>query len=93
MAPHDTNPKKEVRRHAGPLIGISAVLLLVLVGLIWWLSSVFSGPDPNEPSSTIEVPAADTPQSAEPQTLAPSADAPSADGPSGNAPAGNAPQN
>ena len=26
MAPHDTNPKKEVRRHAGPLIGISAVL-------------------------------------------------------------------
>ena len=58
MAPHDTNPKKEVRRHAGPLIGISVVLVLVLVALVWWLSGVFSGPNPSEPSSTVEAPAA-----------------------------------
>ncbi|MFT3974367.1 MAG: hypothetical protein QM699_13235 [Amaricoccus sp.] len=62
MAPHDTNPQKEVRRHAGPLIGISAVLLFVLVGLVWWLSSVFSGPDPNEPSSTADPAAVAAPR-------------------------------
>lgn len=61
MAPHDTNPRKEVRRHAGPLVGISIVLVLVLVGLVWWLSGTFAGPDPDEPSSTVEVPAADAP--------------------------------
>lgn len=61
MAPHDTDTEKEVRRHAGPLIGITVVLVLVLVGLLWWLSGVFSGPDPSEPSSTIEAPAAGAP--------------------------------
>ena len=59
MAPHDTNTPKEARRHAGPLIGIGIVL--VLVALIWWLASAFSGADPTEPSSTVEVPAADAP--------------------------------
>lgn len=78
MAPRDTNPKKAARRHAGPLLGISAVLLFVLVGLIWWLSNAFSGPDPSGPSSTIQVPAADTPETAEPQTVAPSGGAPAA---------------
>lgn len=62
MAPHDTNTEKEVRRHIGPIVGISIVLVLVLVGLVWWLATVFSGPDPSEPSSTVEVPAADAPR-------------------------------
>ena len=62
MAPHDTNTPKEVRRHIGPIVGISFVLVLVLVALIWWLATAFSGPDPSEPSSTVEVPAADAPQ-------------------------------
>lgn len=62
MAQPDTNVEKQVRRHAGPLIGISAVLVLVLIALIWWLASAFSGPDPSEPSSTVEVPAADAPK-------------------------------
>jgi ABC-type transporter Mla subunit MlaD len=62
MAPHDTNTGKEVRRHIGPLVGIGIVIVLVLVGLVWWLSTVFSGPDPSEPSSTVEVPAADAPR-------------------------------
>jgi hypothetical protein len=61
MAPHDTNTPKEARRHAGPLIGIGIVLVLVLVALIWGLASAFSGADPTEPSSTVEVPAADAP--------------------------------
>lgn len=59
MAPHDTNTEKQVRRHAGPLIGMGIVLVLVLIGLVWWLSSAFSGPTPEEPSSTVQVPAAD----------------------------------
>ena len=62
MAPHDTNTPKEVRRHIGPIVGISLVLVIVLVALIWWLATAFSGPDPSEPSSTVEVPAADAPQ-------------------------------
>lgn len=61
MAQPDTNVEKQARRHAGPLIGMAAVLLFVLVALVWWLSSAFSGPDPSEPSSTAEVPATSAP--------------------------------
>lgn len=76
MAPHDTNTPKEARRHAGPLIGFGIILALVLIGLIWWLATAFSGPDPSEPSSTAEVPAATSPQSATPQSGNPTGEAP-----------------
>ncbi len=48
MAPHDTNTPKEVRRHAVPLIGIVAVVLLVLVGFVWWVGVATQGPDQTE---------------------------------------------
>lgn len=76
MAPHDTNTPKEVRRHAGPLIGIGVILVLVLIGLIWLVSSGFSGPDPSTPSSTAEVPAATSPQTATPESGNPTGEAP-----------------
>jgi cytosine/uracil/thiamine/allantoin permease len=38
MAPHDTNTPKEARRHAFPLIGMAVLLIVVLVGFLWWVS-------------------------------------------------------
>jgi hypothetical protein len=74
MAPHDTNNQKEVRRHAGPLIGFAVILGVVLLLLIWWVGSEFSGPDPSEPSSTVDLPAGGAPAT-------PSGDVPAADAP------------
>lgn len=76
MAPHDTNTPKEARRHAGPLIGFGVILVLVLIGVIWLVSSAFRGPEPGVPSSTAEVPAATSPQTATPQSGNPTGEAP-----------------
>jgi len=37
MAPHDTDVKKEKRRHAGPLIGMGVLVALVVAGFVWWI--------------------------------------------------------
>jgi hypothetical protein len=42
MAPHDTNTRKEARRHAVPLIVMGVGVALAVIGLIWWLGWVFA---------------------------------------------------
>jgi hypothetical protein len=54
MAPHDTNTPKEARRHAGPLIGLGVLLVLVAVGFLWWVSNALQGPDETEASPVEE---------------------------------------
>ena len=52
MAPHDTNTKREARRHAVPLIGMGILVVLVLVGFVWWLGYAADGEgDPTKPLS------------------------------------------
>ena len=60
MAPHDTNTPKEARRHAVPLIGMGVILVLVLLGFLWWISHALQGPDEVEANPT-EAPAAADP--------------------------------
>jgi hypothetical protein len=38
MGAPDTNIQKQKRRHAGPLIGLSAILVIVLLGFVWWVA-------------------------------------------------------
>ncbi len=38
MAPHDTNTRREARRHAFPLIAMAVLLAVVLIGFLWWVS-------------------------------------------------------
>lgn len=38
MAPHDTNTKREARRHWVPLVGMGVVVGLVLLGFLWWVA-------------------------------------------------------
>jgi hypothetical protein len=45
MAPHDTNTPREARRHWGPLVGMAAAILAVVVGVFLWAMGVVSGPD------------------------------------------------
>jgi hypothetical protein len=50
MAPHDTNTEKEARRHAFPLIAMAVILVLVLVGFLWWISKASGLSGDAEPS-------------------------------------------
>ncbi len=52
MAPHDTNTPKEARRHAFPLIGMAALLIIVLLGFVWWVWYATDDADgpPEEPA-------------------------------------------
>jgi hypothetical protein len=38
MAPHDTNTKREARRHWFPLAGMAILVAIVLVGFLWWVA-------------------------------------------------------
>lgn len=38
MAPHDTNTRREARRHWFPLAGMAIVLALVMIGFLWWVA-------------------------------------------------------
>ena len=54
-APH-TNVEKQVKRHKAPLMGIIGVLIfagLLLLGLLFWLSS--TGNEPETAETQIEV--------------------------------------
>jgi cytoskeletal protein RodZ len=59
MAPHDTNTPREAKRHAVPLIGMGVLLVLVLLGFLWWVSRATQGPDEAE-HSPVETPASAT---------------------------------
>ena len=56
MAPHDTNTPKEARRHAVPLIGMAVLLVLVLLGFLWWVSKAagLSGEAETQPAGGIQ---------------------------------------
>jgi ABC-type transporter Mla subunit MlaD len=56
MAPHDTNPRKEVRRHAVPLIGMALVVVFAVAGFFWWVANVTEGPDETDATLTEEQP-------------------------------------
>lgn len=43
MAPHDTDTEKEARRHAVPLIGMAVLVVLVILGFVWWISRATEG--------------------------------------------------
>ena len=62
MAPHDTDIPKEVRRHAGPLIGMAAAVLFGVGLILWWAAGSLSGngdvPNaPDSPAATETAPA------------------------------------
>jgi hypothetical protein len=44
MSPHDTNTRKEARRHAVPLIGMAAVVVVAFLAFLWWVSYAMQGP-------------------------------------------------
>lgn len=58
MAPHDTNAPKEARRHAVPLIGMGVLLVVVLLGFLWWIAHAAQGPDETQASPVEEQPSA-----------------------------------
>jgi hypothetical protein len=60
MAPHDTNTPREAKRHAVPLIGMGVILVVVLVGFLWWIANALQGPDETE-ANPVEVPQATEP--------------------------------
>jgi hypothetical protein len=49
MAHHDTNTKKEARRHAFPLIVLAVILVVVMVGFLWWISKAAGVPGEADP--------------------------------------------
>ncbi len=51
MAPHDTNTPKEARRHWPSLIGMGVLLLLVMLGFLWWVSHSLQGRDEPAPAA------------------------------------------
>ena len=55
MAPHDTDTKKEAKRHATPLIGMGVLVALVAAGFIWWVSQATEGADEVDEVVTEEV--------------------------------------
>jgi cytoskeletal protein RodZ len=38
VAPHDTNTKRQARRHAFPLIAMGVLLAIVLLVFLWWVA-------------------------------------------------------
>jgi hypothetical protein len=58
MAPHDTNTKKEARRHAVPIIVLILIVVGVAIGLFLWVSNVTQGPEETTASPVEEQPAA-----------------------------------
>lgn len=73
MSAPDTNLKKQKRRHRGPIIGITAVLVVVAVLLLWMFSrTVSDAPEPAAESGPAEeaVTAPVEGEAAEPQAPA-----------------------
>lgn len=54
MAPHDTNTEKEAKRHAVPLVTLGVVVVVVLVGFLWWLSGAMQGREGEDTIPTEE---------------------------------------
>ncbi|MFN3845595.1 MAG: hypothetical protein ACK4RZ_07210 [Paracoccaceae bacterium] len=45
MSAPQTNIEKQQRRHRGPLIGMAVLVVVVLLGLVWWLGQEAAGSD------------------------------------------------
>jgi hypothetical protein len=55
MAPHDTNTRREARRHRWPLIGMAICVLVAVLGLFWYFGyETQGGGDPMPGTAEIE---------------------------------------
>ena len=73
MSAPRTNIEKQLRQHRGPIIGMAVILLVVLLGFVWWLADETD--DPQMPGDTpVE-------EMTTPATPAPPADATTAPAP------------
>lgn len=63
MSAPNTNVEKQKRNHIGPLVGMLAVVVFAVVGLVWWLGSESAeAPGPTEdPAAVSGAPEASTP--------------------------------
>jgi hypothetical protein len=59
LAPHDTDIRREARRHRVPLIGMAVLVAPVLVGFFWWVGRATL--DRNAVPATEDAPAAAEP--------------------------------
>ena len=92
MAPHDTNVEKEAKRHATPLITMGILVVLVLLGFLWWVSGATQGPEAVQ-ENAAEAPATQsvTPPATQTETTTPPA-ATEPMAPGSNSPAAPAPE-
>jgi ABC-type transporter Mla subunit MlaD len=54
MAPHDTNTPKEARRHRVPLVGLAVLVLLVVIGFVWWFGYATDGETTGGPGGPVQ---------------------------------------
>lgn len=54
MSASDHSLDKQKRRHRGPLVGMAVVVVLVVIGFVWWLGHEVEGADPGTPASATE---------------------------------------
>lgn len=55
MSGPDTNPRKQTRRHLTPVLGIIFVVVIVILGFIWWFYDETDDPImPGEESGTAD---------------------------------------
>jgi hypothetical protein len=54
MAPHDTNSRREARRHRIPLIGMAVLLAIVVIGFFWYVGYETEG-DADPVPGTAEI--------------------------------------
>jgi hypothetical protein len=55
MSAPQTNPEKQRRRHRGPLIGITLVLIFVALIFVWWVLGEAAGSG-GQDNSNVDVP-------------------------------------
>ena len=89
MAPHDTNVEKEAKRHATPLITMGVLVVLVLLGFLWWVSGATQGPEAVQ-ENAAEAPATQPAPAATDPATAPTATERAV--PGSNSPAAPAPE-
>ncbi|MFD1881165.1 hypothetical protein [Paracoccus pacificus] len=60
MSAPQTDPEKQVRNHLVPIVGIIVIVVVVLLGFLWWIGDETD--DPAMPGETVgpieEIPSA-----------------------------------
>ncbi|MFE3836097.1 hypothetical protein [Pseudogemmobacter sonorensis] len=80
MSPPDTNIEIQKRRHRGPLLGIGAAVILVIIGFVWWLGGEFGAQSPAEPATPSPAPVSEIEPETETLPATPEAPAPETPG-------------